>query len=74
MRDEAGCRAICQQALRHCPAEETLVRLEGTRAGVSRFAASAISQNVVTEEWKLRDGQIVCIEGVQYMYLRGSRK
>jgi hypothetical protein len=60
-------------------AKHTVIEFVGTRDGkppTMRVPKGEVTVDgeLVTDEWPLRDGQIVCIEGVQYMYLRGSRR
>lgn len=60
-------------------AKDTLVEFVGTQDGtppVLRVLRGEVTVDgePVSEEWKLRDGQVVSFEGFQYMYLRGSRR
>jgi len=60
-------------------AKHTLIEFVGTQDGtppVMRMQKGKVTVDgkLVSQECKLRDGQVVSIEGVQYMYLRGGRK
>jgi hypothetical protein len=60
-------------------ARNTLIEFIGTRDGTPptmRVTKGQVTVDgeLVTDEWKLKDGQILCLEGVHYMYLRGSRR
>ena len=58
---------------------ETLIEFVGTRDGTPPVmhvlrGEVTIDGEAIEEEQKLRDGQVITIEGAMYMYLRGSRK
>jgi hypothetical protein len=60
-------------------AKNTLIEFVGTRDGrppLMRVHKGEITvdRSLVHGDWQLRDGQVICFEGVQYTYLRGRRR
>jgi hypothetical protein len=60
-------------------ATDTLIEFEGTRDGTAPLirvirGEVTVDGTPVTDDRKLRDGEVIAFEGAVYMYLRGSRR